>query len=54
MRSEECMRNITDYFKGKVVIAGYGNFRAYRIGDISFDRDIKNTEFEIENTKRRK
>ena len=24
MRSEECMRNITDYFKGKVVIAGYG------------------------------
>ena len=48
MRSEECMRNITDYFKGKVVIAGYGNFRAYRIGDISFDRDIKNTEFEIE------
>ena len=48
MRSEECMRNITDYFKGKVVIAGYGNFRSYRIGDISFDRDIKNTEFEIE------
>ena len=48
MRSEECMRNITDYFKGKVVIAGYGNFRAYRIGDITFDRDVKNTEFELE------
>ena len=48
LRSEECMRNIVDYFKGKVVIAGYGNFRAYRIGDVSFDRDIKNTEFEIE------
>ena len=48
MRSEECMRAILDYFKGKVVIATYGNYRAYRIGDISFDRDIKNTEFEIE------
>ena len=48
MRSEECMRAILDYFKGKVVIAIYGNYRAYRIGDISFDRDIKNTEFEIE------
>ena len=48
MRSEECMRAILDYFKGKVVIAVYGNYRAYRIGDISFDRDIKNTEFEIE------
>ena len=48
MRSEECMRAILDYFKWKVVIAIYGNYRAYRIGDISFDRDIKNTEFEIE------
>ena len=48
MRSEESMRAITEYFKGKVVIAGYGNFRAYRIGDISFDRDINNTVFDIE------
>ena len=48
MRSEEAMRAITDYLKGKVVIAGYGNFRAYRIGEISFDRDVNNTDFEIE------
>ena len=48
IRSEESRRAITDYLKGKVVIAGYGNFRAYRIGEISFDRDINNTVFEIE------
>ena len=42
------MRAITDYLKGKVVIAGYGNFRAYRIGEISFDRTVNNTDFEIE------
>ena len=48
MRSEECIREITEYFKGKTVIAGYGNHRAYRIGEISFDRNIKNTSFLIE------
>jgi len=48
IRSEESMRAITDYLKGKVVIAGYGNFRAYRIGEISFDRTVNNTDFEIE------
>ena len=48
IRSEENMRAITDYLKGKVVIAGYGNFRAYRIGEISFDRTVNNTDFEIE------
>ena len=29
---EDCIRSIKDYLCGKVVIAGYGNFRAYRIG----------------------
>ena len=48
IRSEESMRAITDYLKGKVVIAGYGNFRAYRIGEISFDRNVNNTDFEKE------
>ena len=48
IRTEESMRAITDYLKGKVVIAGYGNFRAYRIGEISFDRTVNNTDFEIE------
>jgi len=32
----------------KWIIAGYGNFRAYRIGEISFDRNVKNTKFDIE------
>ena len=48
MNSEDCRREITEYFKGRTVIATYGNFRAYRIGEISFDRNIYNTEFEIE------
>jgi len=48
MRGEDCQREIIEYFKGKTVIATYGNYRAYRIGDISFDKNINNTEFEIE------
>ena len=48
MRGEDFQREVTEYFKGKTVIATYGNYRAYRIGEISFDRDIKNTEFDIE------
>ena len=47
VRSEDCQREISEYFKGKTVIATYGNYRAYRIGEISFDRNINNTEFEI-------
>ena len=48
LRSEECQREILDYFRGRTVIATYGNYRAYRIGDISFDRNINNLEFDIE------
>ena len=47
-RSQECIREISEYFIGKTVLAGYGNYRAYRIGEISFDRTINNTLFEIE------
>ena len=47
-RSQECIREISEYFIGKTVLAGYGNYRAYRIGEISFDRTINNTSFEIE------
>ena len=47
LRSEDCQREINEYFKGKTVIATYGNYRAYRIGEISYDRNINNTEFEI-------
>ena len=48
MRGEDCQREINEYFKNKTVIATYGNYRAYRIGEISFDKTINNTEFEIE------
>ena len=48
MRGEDCQREINEYFKGKTVIATYGSYRAYRIGEISFDKNITNTEFEIE------
>ena len=47
-RSQECIREISEYFIGKTVLAGYGNYRAYRVGEISFDRTINNTSFEIE------
>jgi aubergine-like protein len=46
--SEERSREISEYFIGKTVIATYGNFRAYRIGEINFDRDVNNTRFDIE------
>ena len=48
IRCEDSQREISEYFKGRTVIATYGNYRAYRIGDISFDRNINNTEFDIE------
>ena len=48
MSSEVCSREISEYFIGKTVIATYGNYRAYRIGQISFDRDVNNTKFDIE------
>lgn len=48
MRREDCMLEIRDYFKGRTIIAMYGNFRAYRIGDVSFERSIDNTEFNVE------
>ena len=43
----DSQREITEYFKGRKVIATYGAYRAYKIGDISFERNINNTEFEI-------
>ena len=48
IKSEDSQREISEYFKGRTVIATYGNYRAYRIGDISFDRSINNTEFDFE------
>ena len=40
---ENCLRDIKDYFIGKTVVSNYGNFRAYRIGDVLFDKTVNNT-----------
>ena len=39
--------NIIDYFKGRSLLTTYGSMRVYRIGDVSFDKNILNTEFQI-------
>ena len=45
LHSEEVQREICEYFRGKTVIAQYGSYRAYRIGEVSFDKNIENTDF---------
>ena len=44
MLDENCQREIKDYFTGKTVVAQYGNYRAYRIGEVLTDKNVKNTE----------
>ena len=38
---------LLDYFKNKTVVARYGSYRAYKIGDIAFEHTVKNTTFPI-------
>ena len=45
MMDENCQRDIKDYFIGKTVVAQYGSYRAYRIGDVLTDKTVKNTTF---------
>ena len=40
---EACQRDINDYFTGKTVVAQYGNYKAYRIGKVLNDKNVKNT-----------
>ena len=47
--NESCRREITSFFKGKTLITQYGNYRAYKIGDIDFDRNVSNANFNMEN-----
>jgi hypothetical protein len=47
---EGCIREFREYFKGRTVIAKYGNFRAYRIGDVTTDQTTKNTSFEMKDS----
>ena len=50
MINESYLRDIRSFFKGKTVVAQYGNFRAYRIGDVLIDKNIINTTFNIPNS----
>ncbi len=40
---ENTRREIIEYFRGKTVIAQYGTYRAYRIGDVTMDQNVTNT-----------
>ena len=40
---ENTRREIAEYFRGKTVIAQYGTYRAYKIGEVTMDQNINNT-----------
>ena len=50
MNNENYLRDIKNFFIGKTVVAQYGNFRAYRIGDVLIDKNVTNTTFNIVNS----
>ena len=50
MNNENYLRDIKAYFIGKTVVAQYGNFRAYRIGDILIDKNLINTTLNMINS----
>ena len=40
-------REISEYFRGKIVIAQYGVYRAYKIGEVTTDQNVNNTSLNI-------
>ena len=36
-----------EYFEGRSVLAQYGSYRIYKIGDVLFDRNVDNTEIPV-------
>ena len=44
--TEASKKEIINFFKGRILITQYGNYRSYKIGDIDFDRNVN---FNIEN-----
>ena len=38
---------IAEYFRGKTVIAQYGTYRAYKIGEVTMDQNVNNTSIKI-------
>ena len=49
MNNENYLRDIKNFFIGKTVVAQYGSFKAYRIGDVLFDKNLVNTTLNILN-----
>ena len=41
--NEKYQSEIKEYFIGKTVVAQYGNYRYYRIGDVLMDKNVNNT-----------
>ena len=49
MNNENYLRDVRAFFVGKTVVAQYGNYRAYRIGDVLIDKNIMNTTVNMTN-----
>ena len=47
LMDQNTRNEIAEYFRGKTVIAQYGNYRAYKIGEVTTDRNITNTFLNI-------
>ena len=47
LRDENTRREIAEYFRGKTVIAQYGTYRAYKIGEVTMDQDVNNTKLNV-------
>ena len=47
LRDENTRREIAEYFRGKTVIAQYGTYRAYKIGEVTMDQDVNNTKLYV-------
>ena len=43
MNNENYLRDVRAFFVGKTVVAQYGNYRAYRIGEVLTDKNLQNT-----------
>ena len=44
---ENTRREIFDYFRGRTVIAQYGTYRAYKIGEVTIDQNVNNTSLNM-------
>ena len=47
LHDENTRREIAEYFRGKTVIAQYGTYRAYKIGEVTTDQNVNNTSLKM-------